>query len=158
MTKKQRAEVFAKTGGKCGYCGCELDKTWHVDHMLPILRNRVYMPPMYRHHITGVKISQTEYWQLPRESYWEYTKQGGKMVADGTCAHLERDTMENYLPACASCNINKGGADVETFRYCIENGVQSMHKQHAQYRMGKRFGLIVEIDKPVIFYFETLTK
>lgn len=32
MTKKDRQKVFDKYGGRCAYCGCELDSSWQVDH------------------------------------------------------------------------------------------------------------------------------
>jgi hypothetical protein len=36
MTKKQiRETVFKKYDGKCAYCGIELIKGWHVDHINP---------------------------------------------------------------------------------------------------------------------------
>ena len=36
MTKKQlRETVFKKYGGKCAYCGIELVKGFHVDHINP---------------------------------------------------------------------------------------------------------------------------
>jgi hypothetical protein len=28
-----RKFIFDKYGGKCAYCGCELQKGWHVDHI-----------------------------------------------------------------------------------------------------------------------------
>lgn len=31
--------IFKKFDGKCAYCGCELLKSWHVDHIEPIVRN-----------------------------------------------------------------------------------------------------------------------
>lgn len=37
--KIDRQKVFDKYGGKCAYCGCELVKGWHVDHIEPIVRN-----------------------------------------------------------------------------------------------------------------------
>lgn len=37
--KKDRTLIFNKYGGKCAYCGCELKKGWHVDHIEPIVRN-----------------------------------------------------------------------------------------------------------------------
>lgn len=40
MNLKTRAIVFSKYDGKCAYCGCELVKGWHVDHIKPIVRNR----------------------------------------------------------------------------------------------------------------------
>jgi len=37
MTKRDK--IKSKFGGKCAYCGCELGKYWHVDHLLPLVRN-----------------------------------------------------------------------------------------------------------------------
>jgi 5-methylcytosine-specific restriction endonuclease McrA len=31
--------VYQKYDGKCAYCGCELKKGWHIDHIEPIRRN-----------------------------------------------------------------------------------------------------------------------
>lgn len=40
LTKKQRAELREKFGGKCAYCGCELpEKGWHADHAEAVFRN-----------------------------------------------------------------------------------------------------------------------
>lgn len=39
LTKSQRTELMQKFGGRCAYCGCELDKKWHADHLKPIRRN-----------------------------------------------------------------------------------------------------------------------
>jgi len=39
LTKKQRAELRMKFGGRCAYCGCELpEKGWHADHVKPVIR------------------------------------------------------------------------------------------------------------------------
>ncbi len=39
LTKKQRAELRMKFGGRCAYCGCELpEKGWHADHVEAALR------------------------------------------------------------------------------------------------------------------------
>ena len=39
MTKKERQVVFNKYGGKCAYCGCELQQGWHIDHIEPAYHN-----------------------------------------------------------------------------------------------------------------------
>lgn len=39
MNKQEREIVFQKYGGKCAYCGENLIKGWHVDHIEPIVRN-----------------------------------------------------------------------------------------------------------------------
>ena len=37
MTKRDK--IFNKFNGKCAYCGCELQKGWHIDHLLPLVRS-----------------------------------------------------------------------------------------------------------------------
>jgi 5-methylcytosine-specific restriction endonuclease McrA len=37
MTKREK--IFNKLNGKCAYCGCELQKGWHIDHLLPLVRS-----------------------------------------------------------------------------------------------------------------------
>lgn len=39
MNKKDRDIVFKKYNGHCAYCGVELQKGWHADHIEPIVRN-----------------------------------------------------------------------------------------------------------------------
>jgi 5-methylcytosine-specific restriction endonuclease McrA len=34
-----REAVFSKFNGHCAYCGCELGARWHVDHLLPLVRD-----------------------------------------------------------------------------------------------------------------------
>jgi len=37
---KERDLIFNKYEGKCAYCGCELVKGWHVDHVKPVRREK----------------------------------------------------------------------------------------------------------------------
>ena len=39
LTKKERQEVYEKYDGKCAYCGRELKKGWHADHIKPVERH-----------------------------------------------------------------------------------------------------------------------
>ena len=39
LKKAQREALFEKFGGKCAYCGCELQKGFHADHIEPLVRN-----------------------------------------------------------------------------------------------------------------------
>lgn len=41
LSKKNREIIFNKFGGKCAYCGCELQKGWHADHIEAVQRNMV---------------------------------------------------------------------------------------------------------------------
>lgn len=129
MKKVDRQKVFDKYGGRCAYCGCELQKGWHVDEIEPIRRN------------------------------WEYVKDSSgfknkKKYTD--CVHPERLNIGNQNPACASCNINKHSMSLEEFRSSIKQFIQSLSLYSTQYKIAKRFGLIEEIDNPVVFYFETI--
>lgn len=36
--KLNRQVIFDKYGGRCAYCGIELSKGWHVDHLKPVVR------------------------------------------------------------------------------------------------------------------------
>lgn len=38
MNKKLRQQVYDKYNGRCAYCGCDLQKGWHVDHIQPAWR------------------------------------------------------------------------------------------------------------------------
>lgn len=39
MKKSDREKIYNKYGGRCAYCGKELEKGWHVDHIKPIVRD-----------------------------------------------------------------------------------------------------------------------
>lgn len=71
-----------------------------------------------------------------------------------TSLHPERDSEENRVPACASCNIQKGSLSLEAFRDKIQNFPMSLQRYHTQYSVAKRYGLIKETDKEVKFWFE----
>lgn len=132
MNKKDRQKVFDKFGGKCAYCGCELPvKGWHVDHIKPV--ERLY---------EDVKIEGTWKW---------------KRVYKGM-RYPENDCIDNCLPTCAKCNINKHGESIEGFRKSIEKYLNSLNERIVQYQMVKKYGLVQETNLPVVFYFETINQ
>lgn len=127
MKKSDRQKIFDMTVGRCAYCGCDLGRGWHVDHVKALGRNS------------------------------RYDKEKRKFVHDGTCNFPENDHQDNYLPSCPSCNITKSGASVEDFRGYIGRTIDIMNQKHyAAYRFAKKFGLINETPKPIVFYFETI--
>lgn len=73
-----------------------------------------------------------------------------------TGEHLypERDTIDNKVPACASCNINKNSYPLESWRSMIENFIVSLNRDSTQYKLAKRFGLVEETGLKVKFWFE----
>ena len=126
MKAKDRQIIFDKYNGRCAYCGCELQKGWHVDELLPVLRNMK--------------------WNADKTKY----------IHDGTYEHPERLHIDNQMPSCPSCNINKHSMSLEDFRSLIQNFIYSLNKNFVQYKIAKRYGLIQETIKPVVFYFETV--
>jgi hypothetical protein len=76
-----------------------------------------------------------------------------KQIPDG-CEFPERIVVENQMPACASCNINKHSLSLEEFRSLIEGFMKHLNGVNTQYKIAKRYGLIKEDIKPVVFYFE----
>lgn len=36
IPKDARNETFERCGGHCGYCGIELKRGWHLDHIVPV--------------------------------------------------------------------------------------------------------------------------
>lgn len=62
--------------------------------------------------------------------------------------------IENYNPACISCNSSKNELSIEAWRIELSLKVNRLNRDISNYRLMKRFGLIIEISKPIKFYFE----
>lgn len=127
MTKKEREQIKNKYGGKCAYCGCELQKGWHVDEIQPVRRNHK----------------------------WNSEKRKYEIDKDNPMMHPERMVISNQNPSCASCNINKHSSSLEDFRSLIKGFMNHLNNSSTQYKVAKRYNLIKEEDIPVVFYFET---
>lgn len=65
--------------------------------------------------------------------------------------------FENLMPSCRVCNKNKDTYPLETWREMLQTQVERIRKYQASFRVAERFGLVQEINKKVVFYFETLT-
>ena len=81
-----------------------------------------------------------------RGKYRDETKERGK------------DTFENYMPSCPQCNASKSDLSIEDFRERVYSRLVMLNKYSGEYRMAKRFGLVVEDNKPIIFHFESYIK
>lgn len=129
MKKSEREALRMKFGGRCAYCGKPLPDRWHADHLEPVRRE------LHAKTIPGTRTFR---------------------FVSGKPTRPELDTIENMMPACPPCNINKHAMDLETWRRVIASGVESLNNNHSTYRIAKSFGLLVETAEPVRFYFETL--
>jgi len=127
-SKKDRKIIFNKYDGHCAYCGDLLQKGWHVDEMLAVKRNH------------------------------KYDKSKQKFVWDGTYQHPERLNIDNQMPSCPSCNINKHSGTIEDFRNLISGFMKHLNEVNTQYKIAKRYGLVKEEVKPVVFFFEKFNR
>ncbi len=137
MRKKDREIVFNMYGGKCAYCGCELQKGWHVDHVEPC--ERIYKRETVVRNKTGIFGDFQSH-----ERVLKFKGYGNEAA----------NHIDNYLPSCPSCNINKHGDSIEGFRKSISGYLNSLNLRMVQYKMVKKYGLVEETNKPVVFYFE----
>jgi len=64
--------------------------------------------------------------------------------------------FNNLMPSCKSCNNYKKTLTVEKFRNEMQKQVQRLIDYSVNYKFAKKFGLVVETNNPVVFYFETL--
>jgi len=118
LTRAERAEVYAKYGGHCAYCGVKIAQAqMQVDHLIPM------------------------------ELYEAYAAIGQDL-----------DTMDNYMPACRSCNHYKSSMTLEKFRAAIERFPAVLARDSVTYRNAVRFGMVKPNPQPVKFYFEQTFK
>ncbi len=66
------------------------------------------------------------------------------------------DELSNMLPACRSCNHYKATLDVEGFRKYIEGIPSRLDRDSIPFAVGKRFGVVEDNRKKVVFWFEEL--
>lgn len=66
------------------------------------------------------------------------------------------DEMSNMLPACRSCNHYKATMTVEKYRQHIESIPDRLNRDSIPFAVGKRFGVVWENKKRVVFLFEDL--
>ena len=76
MTKKQEREaIYQKYDGHCAYCGGELEKGWHIDHLKPVVRE---------FEITQTGIKYTGKLEFPENDTFE-----NKMPSCPSCNRLK---------------------------------------------------------------------
>jgi len=148
-SKKDREIIFNKYNGKCAYCGCELQKGWHVDEILPVKRKRKLTKAGFYNKKTGLIKDKS----IRAIDNIDYEWKDSKWVSDGV-EFPERLNIDNQMPSCASCNINKHSMSLEQFRSLILGFMKHLNEVNTQYKIAKRYGLVKETIKPIVFYFE----
>ena len=126
IKKEVREKVYNKLEGHCAYCGGEiLIKEMQVDHIIP--------QSFFEHHVKNK-------FRVP------------KFLEHLTLADVNH--IDNLHPACRVCNKWKSAHDLELFRSELFEQVKRLNGYSSNYRMAKKYNLITETVKPIVFYFE----
>ena len=86
-----------------------------------------------------------DHFEPVRREWW---KTGGGMERP------QNDTLENLMPACAPCNLDKHAMTLEDWRRKLQDAAGVLARNHATYRHAVRFGLVQETGAVVVFHFE----
>ena len=62
--------------------------------------------------------------------------------------------IDNLMPSCQSCNNYKMNFHLERFRDELQSQVMRARQYSLNFRLAERFGLVQEIKKKVLFYYE----
>lgn len=137
LSKAQRETVRMMFGGFCAYCGVLLGKTWHADHVDPVVRCYQYGEMVTSGH------GFTSY-----QSYGHGKKKIKRLDSP------ENDCAENFFPSCRACNINKSSMTLEHWRKFLTEGPESLASYNGRFRHMLRFGVVKVNPEPLLFWFE----
>lgn len=147
LSKAQRATLRMMFEGRCAYCGAPLpEKGWHADHVEPVGREWW---------------KTTKWWKEAHGFRWDV--QDGKVVRievpvveKAGLENPHNDRLDNLFPACAPCNLDKHAMSLENWRTSLQDRAGVCRRNYSAFRHAERFGLVQEIAKPVVFWFEVL--
>lgn len=60
------------------------------------------------------------------------------------------------MPACISCNLSKSTYSLEQWRKILANYIKVIERNTPTYRIAKRYGQVIETNKPIVFHFEEI--
>jgi len=124
--KEERKRVYDKCNRHCAYCGDEIElSVMQIDHIIP--------QSFFQSHIKNN-------WRMP-----EFLNH----LTEADVNHFD-----NLLPTCRVCNKWKSAFDLELFRKEVSEQVKRLNDFSSNYRMAKKYGLVTETVKPIVFYFE----
>jgi hypothetical protein len=91
---------------------------------------------------------------IPKNHYSE--QHGCLIVGCRKFTDYGLNDIRNLNPACRPCNNRKSSHPLEEFRDEIAAQVGRLRRYQNGFRLAERFGLLTEVDRPVVFYFETI--
>ena len=125
FTKLERLEVYNKYDGRCAYCGEEINlKDMQIDHII-----------CKRNFISNIKNNKQPYF----------------------LKHLTEEDLnhnDNLNPSCRVCNKRKDAFTLDGFREQVENQILYLNKYSSTYRTAKKYNLLEEKQRKIVFYFE----
>lgn len=126
--KIDRKTIHSKLNGKCAYCG-----------------NDILLNEMQIDHV------------IPQAFFSSHIESGNNVPYFLThLTILDVNHYDNLMPTCRYCNKHKSAHHLELYRSEIFEQVKRLNLRSSNYRIAKRYGLIQESVKPVVFYFEQL--
>lgn len=79
---------------------------------------------------------------------------GKGFVPTGELWRPQNDNLQNLMPACPPCNIDKHSMSLEGWRRKLQDATGVLRRNYPTYRHAMRFGLLQETGSVVMFYFE----
>lgn len=128
--KIDRINIYNRMNWKCWYCWINITlKEMQVDHIIP--QRNFKRDIYYKEFNIPNFLKHLDFWDI--------------------------NHIDNLICACRSCNNYKSAFTLEDFRKELWLQIERINK-NANYKLAKRYWLIKEIKKEIIFYFETLNK
>lgn len=81
----------------------------------------------------------------------------GRAVPTGEFYKPENNRLDNFVPACPPCNIDKHAMPLQAWREKLARTLEVLQRNYPTYRHALRFGMLEEKSSPIIFYFESLS-
>ena len=88
----------------------------------------------------------------------KYDRKTKKWKRTGQVRSPQNDNLDNMLPSCAPCNLWKHSMSLEKFRRSVATQAEKLYKKSTGFRLLFRFDIIEYNDKPIKFYFETMSE
>jgi len=70
----------------------------------------------------------------------------------------ELDSLSALFPACVPCNLDKTVMRLEAWRQSLMDRVNVCRRNDGAFRHAERFGRVVEVTGPLVFWFERYAK
>lgn len=79
---------------------------------------------------------------------------GKGLISTSECYRPENHRLDNMMPSCPPCNIDKARMSVESWRRKLQDATNVLMRNSPTYRHAIRFGLLKETGAKIIFHFE----